>query len=98
MGYQVSKKEVSNPDPESLPSRDQMRIHTGDILRMRQQNAYCKPGKYAILSLDTTVCLARVKKKAHHRRLTNHLVYFLITDLAHFEPTGKQYKPTIKHR
>ena len=88
----------SIPETETLPAEANFRMRTGDILRMRRPNAYCKPGKYAILSLDTTVCLARTKKKSHHRRLTNDLVYFLITDLVHFQPTGKQFKSILKTR
>jgi hypothetical protein len=65
-------------------------VAPGDILRLEHANAYCKRGKYVVLTLDTTVCLALTKKKAKQRRITNHLVYVQITDLCFFKRTRKR--------
>lgn len=74
---------------ESMSREASYIVAPGDILRLERSNGYCKRGKYAILALDMTVCLALTKKKAKQRRITNRLVYIQITDLCHFKRTKK---------
>ena len=83
---------------EYLPISQSYTIQPGDILRLKSPNAYCREGKYVVLSMDLTVCLARTKKekrlrghkKTGERHPTNELVYIQIADLCHFERTHKQ--------
>jgi len=69
------------------------KIKSGDVLRLRQNNPYCKSGKYAVLSLDDTVCLARTKKHHGDRIISSDFVYVTINDLGFFKRTKNRIRP-----
>lgn len=69
------------------------KIKSGDILRLRQGNPYCRSGKYAVLSLDDTVCLARTKKHHGDRIVSSDFVYLTINDLGFFKRTKNRIRP-----
>jgi len=69
------------------------KIKSGDILRLRQSNPYCRSGKYAVLSLDDTVCLARTKKHHGDRIVSSDFVYLTINDLGFFKRTKNRIRP-----
>ena len=71
------------------------KIKSGDVLRLRQSNPYCKSGKYAVLSMDDTVCLARTKKHHGDRVVSNDFVYLTITDLGFFKRTKTRIRPLL---
>ena len=69
------------------------KIKSGDILRLRQSNPYCKSGKYAVLSLDDTVCLARTRKHHGDRIVSSDFVYLTLNDLGFFKRTKNRIRP-----
>jgi len=69
------------------------KIKSGDVLRLRQNNPYCKSGKYAVLSPDDTVCLARTKKHHGDRVISNDFIYLTINDLGFFKRTKNRVRP-----
>lgn len=71
------------------------KIKSGDVLRLRQSNPYCKSGKYAVLSLDDTVCLARTKKHHGDRVISNDFIYLTISDLGFFKRTKSRIRPIL---
>jgi hypothetical protein len=71
------------------------KIKSGDVLRLRQNNPYCKSGKYAVLSLDTTVCLARTQKHQGDRVISNDFIYVAINDLSFFKRTKTRIRPVF---
>lgn len=71
------------------------KIKSGDILRLRHSNPYCKSGKYAVLSMDDTVCLARTKKHHGDRVISTDFIYLTITDLGLFKRTKHRIRPVF---
>jgi hypothetical protein len=71
------------------------KIKSGDVVRLRQSNPYCKSGKYAVLSLDDTVCLARTRKHHGDRVVSNDFVYLTIADLGFFKRTKARIRPIL---
>ena len=71
------------------------KIKSGDVLRLRQSNPYCKSGRYAVLSLDDTVCLARTKKHHGDRVISTDFVYVTIGDLGFFKRTKSRIRPIL---
>ena len=69
------------------------KIKSGDIVRLRQSNPYCRSGKYAVLSLDDTVCLARTKKHHGDRIISSDFIYLTINDLGFFKRTKNRIRP-----